>query len=373
MKCPKAATAIVLATIAAPCVPGVASAATYYYVEWSAADVQGGTASGTITLPDAGVVNVSFAAMTDEGGPGNLSGAQVNGQGTNYWIPSAPYISTEVENPPPDSDIVQLAGGQDETYIVTLSEPIRDPIMAIVSLGQAGTPTTYDFDSPFAIVSQGMGFFGGNSTSLSVQPNNVLLGREGHGTIQFIGTYSTFSWTVPTPEYWHGFTFGIRTTEALEPTPDGGDDASDATPDDASDATPDVDYVEEAGPDGSAADVGAPPMDAAPADVTAAGDATPLDATGADATVGADASAAVDASVTSDSSAGPDAGTVDATALAEADTPGPDAAYEAGVAAPPGSSDGCNCSTVSAARPPSGAVAFLLLGVALGVRRRRRS
>jgi hypothetical protein len=31
--------------------------------------------------------------------------------------------------------------------------------------------------------------------------------------------YNTFSWTVPDPENWHGFTFGIRTTEALEPTP----------------------------------------------------------------------------------------------------------------------------------------------------------
>ena len=44
-----------------------------------------------------------------------------------------------------------------------------------------------------------------------------LRGAEGHGTIQFIGTFSTFSWTVPTPESWHGSTFGIRTTEALEP------------------------------------------------------------------------------------------------------------------------------------------------------------
>lgn len=25
---------------------------------------------------------------------------------------------------------------------------------------------------------------------------------------------------MPTPENWHGFTFGIRTTEALEPNPD---------------------------------------------------------------------------------------------------------------------------------------------------------
>ena len=39
--------------------------------------------------------------------------------------------------------------------------------------------------------------------------NNVLQGVEGHGTIQFLGTISTISWTVPTAEYWHGFTVGL--------------------------------------------------------------------------------------------------------------------------------------------------------------------
>ncbi len=49
-------------------------------------------------------------------------------------------------------------------------------------------------------------------------PGDVLEGYEGAGTLKFNGTYSTFSWKVPDPEFWHGFTFGIRTTEALEPT-----------------------------------------------------------------------------------------------------------------------------------------------------------
>ena len=91
--------------------------------------------------------------------------------------------------------------------------------MAIVSLGQPGLPTTYDFDSPFTIVSQGTGYWGGNATALQQLPGDILRGNEGHGTIQFIGTFSTFSWVVPTPENWHGFTFGIRTTEAIEPGP----------------------------------------------------------------------------------------------------------------------------------------------------------
>jgi len=64
-------------------------------------------------------------------------------------------------------------------------------------------------------VSQGVGFWGGCSTCLVQLPNNVLQGTEGHGTIKFLGTFSTFSWTVPNPEVWHGFTFAIRTTGLL--------------------------------------------------------------------------------------------------------------------------------------------------------------
>ena len=96
--------------------------------------------------------------------------------------------------------------------------------MAIVSLGAPGTVITYDFDSPFTIVSQGPGYWGGTNTSLTPLAGDVLQGEEGHGTIRFIGTFASFSWTVPKPEGWHGFTFGIRTTERLEPTPDAGVD-----------------------------------------------------------------------------------------------------------------------------------------------------
>jgi hypothetical protein len=195
-----------------------ASAAPYYYVDWTTANVAGGTAAGTITLPDNSVVNVQFQSITAAGSPGTLFFAQTNG-GTNYWLPSAPYISAEVSNPPPNSDILALVGGLNQTYRVTLSAAIKDPIMAVVSLGNPGLFTTYDFDSPFRIVSEGAGFFSGGSNAdrLTALPGDVLQGNEGHGTIQFIGTFSTFTWTVPTPESWHGFTFGIRTTTALEP------------------------------------------------------------------------------------------------------------------------------------------------------------
>lgn len=199
--------------------PAARRAVLYHYVDWTSANVAGGTATGTITLPDSSTVTVDFAATTAAGAPGALNFAQTGG-GINYWAANAgaPYISPEVDNAPPDSDIISLVGGVNQTYTVTLSEAIKDPIMAIVSLGQTGLPTTYDFDSPFTIVSQGAGHWGGTATSLQQLPGDVLEGSEGHGTIQFTGTFSVFSWTVPTPENWHGFTLGIRTTEAIEPT-----------------------------------------------------------------------------------------------------------------------------------------------------------
>jgi hypothetical protein len=161
-------------------------------------------------------VNVTFDVLNPDGSHGNYFFAQTAG-GTNYWNPAAPYISLEVENPPPNPDILALIGGNNQTYKVTLSEPIKDPIMAIVSLGQPGVTVDYDFDSPFSIVSQGIGFWGGGPAALQQLPGDILRGNEGHGTIRFNGTFSTFSWVAPLPENWHGFTFGIRTTLAAEP------------------------------------------------------------------------------------------------------------------------------------------------------------
>lgn len=204
----------VLAVVAAT---GTLQASQYHYTDWISASPSAGTASGVITLPDASTVNVDFEAINADGSPGSFFFAQTSGAGVNYWNPSTPYLSSQVENAPPGTDILALVGGQNQTYKVTLSAAIKDPIMAIVSLGRGGSNTKYDFDSPFTIVSQGSGYWGGGASALSQLPDDVLNGNEGHGTIQFIGTFSTFSWTVPTPENWHGFTFGIRTTVALEP------------------------------------------------------------------------------------------------------------------------------------------------------------
>lgn len=165
------------------------------WVDWTTANST--SASGT-----AGGIAVSFT--------GNINpAAQTNG-GTNFWaVNSSTYTAPPVaDNAPPDSDIIRLIGGTG-TGVQTLSfsQAVVNPVMAIMSMGQPGVAVRYLFDAPFDVLKVGPGFFGNGS--LTELAGNVLEGREGHGLIQFQGTFSSISWTVPTPENWHGFQVGI--------------------------------------------------------------------------------------------------------------------------------------------------------------------
>ena len=191
----------------------------YYYVDWTAADAGAGTASGTISLPGGQTVGVSLRVRNPNGSAGSFYSSQL-GCGTAFWTAnsSAPYISASVLNGPPACDIIQLQGGSSSTYEITFSEPVSDPIMPVLSLGSGPNPTYYDFDRQFQVVSTGPGYFGNGP--FRADPGEVLYGAEGHGTIRFIGSIATLSWTVPHAEWWHGFTFGIRGKASANPTSD---------------------------------------------------------------------------------------------------------------------------------------------------------
>lgn len=188
-------------------------AAPYYYVNWTKTDAGAGTASGVITPISGPAVTVTFDALRLDGTHDHYLGVH----DSSLWKPASTYTSAQVDNASPYQGLQLTGGVRDITYKVTLSEAIKDPIMAVASLGSGGTAEDYVFDSPFTIVSQGPTCCWGPGTL--TQTGNTLRGYEGAGTIQFIGTYTTFSWTAPLYENWHGFTFGIRTTKALEPPP----------------------------------------------------------------------------------------------------------------------------------------------------------
>lgn len=169
------------------------------YVNWTAATIAPrGRATGLI------ISNLHPIALTYEGEVAPAT--QIDG-GINYWLPRTPYLSQTISNLPPTADIIALS--EESTLLNTLlfSEPVEDPVLLILSLGRAGIGVTYDFDAPFELLSQGPGYWGDGQLFRS-EPD-MLLGFEGHGAIQFRGTFSSLSWRVFGTENWHGFTVGI--------------------------------------------------------------------------------------------------------------------------------------------------------------------
>jgi hypothetical protein len=187
-------------------VAGPTHGAAVSWTDWTSAVIgPSGSASGTM-----GTVSVTYS--------GEVLFAQTS-EGINYWNPSAPYLSQYVDNAPPDSDIVALVGGNQTVNRITFSSPVVNPVMAIVSLGNAAAVVQYRFDTPFDVLSSEKGYWGGGPNSLTELDGNILSGIEGHGAIQFFGTYTSISWTVPQAEYWHGFTVGVDPPSAVPQPP----------------------------------------------------------------------------------------------------------------------------------------------------------
>lgn len=136
--------------------------------------------------------------------------------GIDYWrggqTPpgTSPYTSSTVHNAPPAAEVITLMGGPGSgTNTITFSTAVLNPVMAILSLGQPNLPVRYSFDQDFTVLSSGTGYWGGEPGSLSNDGNDLLLGREGHGTIQFSGLVSSISWVASPGEFWHGFQIGV--------------------------------------------------------------------------------------------------------------------------------------------------------------------
>jgi hypothetical protein len=170
------------------------------WADWTATDGLT-TAAGTLMLPS-GKVKVKFIGPT-------LYFAQVAEGQTDYWSGAAYDITGE----PPSSDILAFKGGTDtQVYKISFSRPVVNPVMAVMSLGRNGIPTRYVFGQVPTLLSSGVGFFGGCETCLTVK-RKTLTGTEGHGVVQFVGSYSSITWKQPDFEFWHGVTIGAPTAD----------------------------------------------------------------------------------------------------------------------------------------------------------------
>ena len=177
------------------------------YVNWTS-DNGGGIVYGTLN----GGINVTYS--------GEVTFDQLNGIGTYYYTDPSQVYGSGIEytanpviaNTPLTSDIIAITGTPGFTDTFTFSRPVVDPVMLLVSMGQSSVLTTYTFDTPFVVLSDGPGWWGGPGTL--VQSVNSLTGIEGDGAIQFLGSYSSISFTGSAPENWNGFTIGVPVPDA---------------------------------------------------------------------------------------------------------------------------------------------------------------
>ncbi|MCK6546740.1 thrombospondin type 3 repeat-containing protein [Myxococcota bacterium] len=188
---------------------GPASAGVVNWVDWTSSDTN--NVYGIIT------VGTATVGVTYTGERAFLQTAC----GTDYWVQVSttnPYTSATVDNPPNDSsdaarrcDLIALRYATQKT--LTFSEPVTNPLFAVVSLNGNG----YRFDRDFTILSYAQGYWGNGTLTKTVTTHpdgsvtyDLIGSGEPHGVLQFIGTFSTVSWTSLTNEFWNGFTIAVE-------------------------------------------------------------------------------------------------------------------------------------------------------------------
>ena len=209
------AAAALLALLALLALPAPAAHAqtptSVYWADWlSSAAVDGrGTVVGAMNVGGT-AVGVTYT--------GELEFAVTAPGGTNYFTPRATFLGALLDDAQPtDGDIIALSGFVSGVNTFTFAQPVVNPVLSVVSLGRGSTPVEYVFDAPFELVSGGAAIFGGVPIT-SPAPNTVR-GQEGNGTIRFLGTYSSLSFTTNGAEYWSGFTLGVQGTALAETPP----------------------------------------------------------------------------------------------------------------------------------------------------------
>lgn len=190
---------------AALAVSGLAHSAAIDWNQWSSNTAT--TVDGTITT-SSGPVGVSFS--------GDLGG----GYYTAYpsWLPASTWADGVVVSNGPSGGIVRLLGGNATVDTITFAAPVTNPVFSIWSLGQGSVTASFDFigATPTLVAGGPNGEYGGSTLSVV---GNVVSGNEGNGTVEFLGTYSSISWTNPVFEDWYGFNVGIAGVAGTVPEP----------------------------------------------------------------------------------------------------------------------------------------------------------
>ena len=171
---------------------------------------------------------------------GGLSGT-ATGAGTAFTSVNVPFSQL-----PPNGDHIGLvgssAGGNPTQTLEFFSDAarttrvaVRDIVMVVGSLGALNAPidAVWDFTQDFDILSTNTDDVGAAAhLNRSVKsPGGTgadfqLSGREGTGTIQFVGSFTSISWTVSAPEVWASWNISASSV----PTARAAAQAAEATP-----------------------------------------------------------------------------------------------------------------------------------------------
>lgn len=159
--------------------------------DWSTSYTTGSSATATGTLSG---ISVTFA--------GDVRDVQQN-HPTVFDNANPAYSGQTVFTPSLDvSDAVGTWGTPGFTNTISFSSAVLNPIVWINSLGRGGawSPATYvqswTFDAPFTLLSSWyVPVAEGANPYQMTQSGNTLIGQEGHGSIQFAGSFTSISWT----------------------------------------------------------------------------------------------------------------------------------------------------------------------------------
>lgn len=217
--------------------PGLLSAQTW--TSWNAPAQCAGNVTGSLgalTVTYSGVYNgVSTAAGQTCYVAGAMNPGSVN-DATDYFANVDAYGA----NGPTNRSFIQLtnmvqlnATGSAyvpiATSVITFSQAVIDPWIALISVGNYSfpTPVTYTFDAPFSVASYnrhghdapawGNTAEGDASYYDGLQNSQSIVGREFSGMLRFQGTFTSLSFTVDNDENWHGFTVGATAATVPEP------------------------------------------------------------------------------------------------------------------------------------------------------------
>lgn len=186
--------ALAAATLA---VSGLAQSATIDWNQWTS-NSTGSIASTPVTV--------------------TFTGQNGSGWSSSYpsYGPAGTWADGTVVANAPTGGIVLLTGGNDSLNTITFSQAVTNPVFAIWSLGQGGINASFDFTNATPVFVAGGPSNEYSGQAITVSGNDVF-GREGNGTVEFIGTFTSISWTNPTYEYWYGFNVGIAAVAVPEP------------------------------------------------------------------------------------------------------------------------------------------------------------